>query len=64
MKRDNVTPRPEHETIESLQVRISDMATQMAKMEALLQYYEAQFYLLKRCQLGTSSEHIDYDTCR
>ena len=48
MKRDIVTPRLEHETIESLQVRLSDIATQMAKMEALLQYDEAQFRLLKR----------------
>jgi len=40
------------------------MATQMAKMEALLQYYEAQFRLLRRRQFGASSERTDSDICR
>jgi transposase len=45
------------ERIKSLEAVVENQAVQIAKMEALIKYYEEQFMLAKRRQFGRSSEH-------
>jgi len=47
--------------IESMQAQIDEQAKQIAKMEALIKYYENQLLMLKRRHFGTSSEKTDID---
>ena len=51
-------------TMERLQNQITEMSDLIAKQTALLQYYEAQFRLLKRRQFGASSERVETDDYR
>ena len=45
------------ERIKSLEAVVESQSAQIAKMEALIKYYEEQFMLAKRRQFGSSSEH-------
>jgi len=51
----DVNAQLQHE-IESLKAELLAQATQIAKMEILIKYYEEQFLLAKRRQFGSSSE--------
>jgi transposase len=42
--------------------KIESLETQIAKMKTLIEYYEAQFLMLKRRQFGASSERAIIDT--
>ena len=48
-------------TLENLQLIIEQQDQKIAKMEALIKYYEAQFLLSKRRQFGASSEQTEVD---
>jgi len=51
----------QNETFESLSARVLELTGQLAKLEALVKYYETQFLKMKRRQFGTSSEKFVID---